>query len=640
MFVEKNASGNNLLDGFVELYANGDEERATKGFSQAFKATKQSLAIGVTDPSQQTARQPNGPTSFQTFLTLQSAPTTPEINFTRYTSIVDQISVLDADFAIHFEFNPEAATKKNFRKLRTRLQTEATTVSRDDIDIEEYQGTANELESFRAQILAEGAPIPLRVTTQFVFAHQNYADLERHTREIIGMFENFNYTLERVPAGQWASYTQFVPGTTTHEIIDHYKLDTTAELFSASVPMRRSFLGDATGVPVAVNKENVLGQIVFANILTGTDRGNASMAVTGAQGSGKSHYMKLIISYLHALRKNIHVIDPSIHGEYERFAASLGDVTVVDVMGGNFSLDPLKLYTPEKAVTEFINIYLPMMQLDSSSPAASVVTSILDSKYREARNIKSTRDLMNHLSTIKDTENAEVKQQLNLIYNQLRFFTSLPESRILIDPVDGAGRIINIPPLNPKTKTVVFRTSNMKLNRDKTQTPTESERLAQAMMTSVAVYTAHRFNGIADTCVLVGDEMHTITGNDRVMDLLVRTPDRMGRKDRNWVLAGSQAADDFDDNYDQIRKRMVLKQEKRKNAVSALDWADLPSDNEMVNRLMHDTSPVNPATGKTVSGREGEGWYNDGDSAARIKVLNHLLPSYRDAADTTSTRRH
>ena len=89
----------------------------------------------------------------------------------------------------------------------------------------------------------------------------------------------------------------------------------TAYWFSGAMPVRRSFAGDSVGMPIAVNKENANGQIILLDLLNATDKGNASIALTGAQGGGKSHLMKLILLFVTALNRYATVIDHSKHGE-------------------------------------------------------------------------------------------------------------------------------------------------------------------------------------------------------------------------------------------------------------------------------------------------------------------------------------
>lgn len=634
IYIRKNADGTALVDGFVELFGNGNAKVAKKSFMSNFRSAQFGTALSVSNIGSRRGDIPNGATSYQSIVTIAEAPRQPEINVSRFTSIVDMITNVDADFVQHVSFNPEARTKDHFRSLRSRIESENAAVSKDDMDTEEYQTKGSEIEDFRHDVMQGGA-IPMRVTTMFCFAHQNLESLEKNVLDIINLFDDNDFSAERVTGAQYDGWTQFFPGVPISRVTEAMKLDTTAYRFSAAMPARTSLVGDPTGIPFAINKENELGQIIFLDILNATDKGNASIAVTGAQGSGKTHGMKLIMGYLSDLNKTVHVLDPSPHGEYEVFARELGDVSVVNVVEGNVSIDPLKVYDPEQARTEFIEIMFPLLQVNPQSRAATIISNMLEPRYRAAHNIDSTRDLLNVMRQVS----GEVKD-LKDAYNALNFFAQQDYSRAIIDPLDNTGRIIDLPALDPKHNIVVFRTAGLTVSKSKDEDPTPKQRMSQALFLAIAIYTAHRFNKINDVCVLVGDEMHTLKGNERVMDMLIKTPDRMGRKDKNWILAGSQLAEDMDENFALIRKRVVLKQEKIDNAKSALEWIDLDGDNPvLVERLINQTSPLDPATDRTQVGREGEGWFNDGRGhTARVKIFNHLLPDRERASDTTSSR--
>lgn len=633
--IDKNADGHALIDGFAELYASGNARQARKSFLSNFAAARYATALSVSNVEDRRGDAPGGPVSYQTVVAIQSAPSVPDVVVSKLTGIVDRISTVDADFVQHVSFNMAAREKDYFRKNRSKLRSEAESLSKDDLDAEEFQDTATEMEKWRQQIRGESAAIPMRVTTLFCFSHQHLETLERETRDIINYFSRIGYETARIAGGQFDGFRQFVPGIATSPVSDSLKLDTTASLLSASVPLQRSHLGDPVGVPVAINRENALGQIVFMDLLNATDRGNASIAITGAQGSGKSHLMKVIIAYLSDLGKTTHIIDPSPHGEYEVFSRSLTNATVVDVANGQVSLDPLKIFPPKQAAAEFVEIMFPLLGIDATSSAAAILTRMLDADYRSTRNITSTRRLLTHLRTA-----SQQSEELVPAYNALNFLANMDYTRALIDPLDASGRIIDLPPINVDTRTVVFRTSGLTVNRlgEKEKSTTRQD-VSKAIYLMIATYTADRFTKINDVCVLAGDEMHMIKGNDRVMDMLVKTPDRMGRKDQNWVLAGSQLADDMDENFSLIRKRFILKQEKKDNAASALEWGDMTPTDDLVNRLINDTSPINPATNRTTLGREGEGWYNDGQGhVARVKIFDHLIMDRSKTSDTTSSR--
>lgn len=634
--IRKNADGTALLNGFAELYSNGNAKIAKKSFLSNFRAAQFGTAMSVANLTSRSEDLPSGLTSYQSFVTITGAPRRLELNVARFTSVVDRITRVDADFVQHVSFNPEARSKDHYRKLRRKINSENESLSQDDIDAEEYQTKAGEVELYRQDVMAGGTAAPMRVVTQFCFAHQNLETLEKETQSIINLFEDNDFELERVPGAQYDGYLSFMPGTLVSDVCDSLKLDTTSYRLSASMPIRSSRVGDPKGVPIAVNKENELGQIVFLDILNATDKGNASIAVTGAQGSGKTHFMKLVMGFLSDVRKTIHILDPSPHGEYEVYARTLDDVSVVNVLGGNVSIDPLKIYDPERARSEFLEVMLPLLEINPRSRAATLLSNMLETGYRDTYGISSTRDLLNQMKIVSG-ENKDLVPA----YNALNFFAQQDYSRALIDPLDSAGRVIDLPALNTDKRVVVFRTAGLVVNKSPNlEDITPRQRMSQALFLSIALYTAHRFQEINDVCVLVGDEMHTLKGNERVMDMLIKTPDRMGRKDKNWILAGSQLAEDMDENFALIRKRLVLKQEKNDNARAALDWIDLDgSDPRLVDRLIADTSPLDPVTDGVTPGREGEGWFNDGrNNIARVKVFNHLLPDRATASDTTSSR--
>lgn len=639
-YFTKNADGTALMDGFAELFSAGNAKLARRAFLSNFFTANYALTMSVANFGGRRASTPNGAISYQTFATVTSAPRIPEVNVARFTSIVDQFLNVDADFVQHVSFNPAARGKKYFRSLRTKVSSENEALSTDDLDVEEYQEKGGEIEQFRRDVQASGG-VPMRVSTTFCFAHANLEVLEKSVHDLVNLFEDNDFVLERVPAAQFDAYCQMLPGIPPSEVTQSTKLDTTAYRLSAAASIRQNVVGDATGVPIAINKENALGQVVYLNVLTATDSGNASIAVTGAQGSGKTHFMKLVFSYLHDLGKYVHVLDPSPHGEYEVFARSLDeDVTVVDLAEGRYSVDPLKLYDdPEIAKMEFLDVMLPLLDVNPKSKAASILSNMLDAGYRSAHGINSTRDLLERMERVAGED-----KELRGAYNSLNFYSQQQLSRSLIDPLDASGRVVDLPVLNTTKRIVVFRTGGLKVHKvEQGSDITPRERISQAIFTSVAVYTARRFNEINDVCVLIGDEMHVLKGNARVMDLLVKTPDRMGRKEKNWILAGSQLAEDMDENFALIKKRLVLKQEKNSNARSSLDWIDLldgdeASESYLVQRLVTDTSPIDPASGRTISGREGEGWFADGHgNVARVRVLNHLLADRERASDTTSS---
>ncbi|MCC9179426.1 hypothetical protein [Mycolicibacterium mageritense] len=124
------------------------------------------------------------------------------------------------------------------------------------------------------------------------------------------------------------------------------------------------------------------------------------------------------------------------------------------------------------------------------------------------------------------------------------------------------------------------------------------------------------------------------------MELLIRSPDRTGRKDANFIVAASQHADDFDHNYAMIEKKAALRQKNKNNAAAALELMDMPVLDSLVDMMVNKTSPPDPENNNlTRAGRYGEGWWNDGNNnTVRVQYLPILSDSLARFADTTSSR--
>lgn len=632
--IEKNADGHALIDGAARMYATGnDVPRMKETFMRAFRTTRLATALAVNNVPDRRGDAPNGTVSYQSFVQVITTPNHDLSPYTTFTDVVDWVTSVDADYVQHISYDFEALSKDAMRKLRRRVTSENASLSKDDLDEEEFTDTALNIERWRQALRAETTPIPMQVATIFSFAHQNLDTLETGVRDVIDFFDNQDFQVERIVGAQFDGYKQMLPGIPQSWLTQEIKLSTTSKMYSASMPIRRSWLGDRTGVPVAINRSNALGQIVYLNLVTSTDAGNGSIAVTGAQGSGKSHFMKLVLGYLADLEKTTYIVDPSPQGEYEVFARSLGQsVTVVNVANGQISLDPLKIYPPNKAQQQFLDVMLPLLDVARNSSGAAKLANMLTPQYRESHNIQSTRDLLNWVRRA-----AKSDKDMRPIYNALNLYATQQYARVLIDPEDSSGRVIDLPVVNPQTRCVVFRTHGLD-SKSTNEKSSMTQMLTQAIMTQIADFSAWRFDQVPDVCVFACDEFAEFKDNKVVTDKMIAKTDRMGRKERNWILAGSQLPRHLDENFSLVKKRLILKQENEENAKHAFEWADMTPTTQLIDIMTTDTSPTDPSTNKTERGREGEGWFNDGNgNASPIKILNHLIPERANAADTTST---
>ncbi|TXH10728.1 MAG: hypothetical protein E6R04_04520 [Spirochaetes bacterium] len=635
-----------LTEKFIEDLADRLNERGAKAlksgkssavssFLNNFRSLTSSRMLAIRNLETNNADFPDGYTSHQVMMGIASPPTRTSTAVNSFTYIVDQAIGCDADFALRITFDASAVSKETASKALRDMKSEDLANSRDELDVEDYADDMNNVRELHATVKAESNPIGMKVAALFAFAHPDMDYLKRRAATLSKTFGNAGFTTYQAVGGQHDMWMQMLPGVTRSRLTDDLMMTTTSYLFSGCMPLRKTVIGDSKGVPVAINTENALGQIILWDVLNATDKGNASITVCGAQGAGKSYLIKLLLGYMLDLNRYVYLIDQHKHGEYEVFATTLSDSFVFDVTGRQASLDPLKLYPSEDgtAAQVFMDLWLPLLNIAIDSPEAVALSRMLKHEFRNARKLHSTRALIDYIRR----NPVDVSESLS---GKFAFWGEQTFCSALIDPVDH-GEVINLPPLDAQSHCVVFRTHNLAVYRGNNIAEAEpSERYAAVMYNAIARAAAYRFSQIKGACAFFGDELHFLDGNDRVLDRLIRTPDRTGRKDGNFIVGGSQLASDFGSQYDMIKRKFILRQETHPNAVEALEWADMPATEYLVSRMLEETSPPDPDDNNMPTrGREGEGWFNDGSgNIARIKVLQHLRADRGRMADTTSSR--
>lgn len=612
----------------------GSAVDARAALAANFRTARFSRSLSVHNVATRCREFPDGYTSYQTQIAIPVYPASDSFEINTFTYLVDQEIGLDADFALRFDFTQDVISKKGIRKFRKELAAEADANITDELDAEDYAEIGAESRQLRAAVKSAPAARGMRVAAIFSFAHQNRETLDEFVDAVMEHFTEHDFTPYLPVAGQYDLWQAMMPGSACPPVVEDLKQVTTTKLFGAFLPVRRTVLGDPIGVPVAINKENALGQIVHLDILGATDKGNASMLVCASPGGGKSELIKTLAAYMHDLHCPVHLDDKDPAGEYEVFAHSITDPQVIHVAephlstGGGVSLDPLKCFAPDDAARIFMDLWMPLLDIPLRSKEAEILSGLLEPEYRRAAGIRSTRNLMQSLETLAGAEARDLLSGFN-------FWARQPYTHAFIDPIRD-GMVIDYPPFSATKLMVVFRTHKLSVNRGGEEAKV-SQLFAAMAYTAIAYLTAQRFNDVPRPCMFGADELKFLKDSP-VLSILVEQPDRQGRKAGNFVVAAAQLAQDFDSSTSMIHRRAIGRQEKRENAAAAAILADLPPTDSLVNRIM-EASPLDPDTRLPVAGREGEGWYNDGVAAGELRWLGHLLPRRRRYSDTTSSRR-
>jgi energy-coupling factor transporter ATP-binding protein EcfA2 len=643
--VEQNA----LYETYLEDLADKLNEKGTSAIS-AFKKTRlresffgkfrsihKSKVMGISAVETGNADFPDGYTSFQSMMGIAAPPSHASTAVNSFTYLVDQAIGVDADFALRIQPAPDAVSKNTASEVLGDLKSEDAANSKNELDADEYADAIENVFNLRDAVRAESNPTGMKVTALFAFGHPDLNELKRRSAALTKTFATNGFTTYQAPGGQFDMWQQMMPGVRRSRLTDDLSMVTTSYLFSGCMPVRRTVAGDTQGLPIAINAENALGQLVLWDILNSTDKGNASQVVCGAQGSGKSHLIKMMLGYMIDLKRYVYLIDQHKHGEYEVYASTLTDTEVFNVTGRTGSLDPFKVYEDhELAEKVFMDLWIPLLGLDPDRDSAmiTILSRMVKLEYRKPRGLTSTRKLIDYIVS-RGTEQASPELAAKFeIWGELSYCSAL------IDPVEY-GQVIDLPAFNSSKRCVVFRTHELSVYRgNNIAEASPSERYAAVVYNAIARLAAHRFSQIKGACAFIGDELHFLDGNDRVLDTLIRTPDRTGRKDGNFVIGGSQLAGDFGSQYDMIKRKFALRQETEPNAVEALEWVGAPATNFLTDRMLNDTSPPDPDdNNRPTKGREGEGWYNDGNgNLIRVKIPDHMREDRKRMSDTTSSR--
>lgn len=632
---DESASGTALLQDFVARMDADDPDLEAKkeSFMANFRGLKDSSIIEVRRPDTTSRSFPKGIVSYQAPFAVTGFPTRMDYGFQNFTALVDQATGMDGDFTIRFNYAEGLKDNTQLNKNLKNMDYDVESNTESELDAADYANRTRELYDFYQARQQEQTPVPMRVAAIFSFGSGNLQTAEERYRAIRTAFSNAGFRVSQPPAGKIDLWELMLPCVASDALVSDLYGITTANLFGGYAPLRSYRLGDGVGIPFAVNIDNAMGQLVHLDLLNATERGNASIALTGAQGRGKSYAMKVISTWMDALRLHLVMLDSQ--GEWATFASGLTSYEIIDLYNARVSIDPLKVIDDPAAASEmFVSLFLPLLGVKSDSKVASDFTAFVSPQNRQLHKDRNTaRGVFEAIARLKDPRFMDIIGSVNQLLKNDMFAA-------LVDPIDR-GVVRKLPPADFNHRVVVFLTRGLRLPRSGVEMADMdlTERYTIMVNTAVAMYTRRHFEGIKSTGAFVGDEMSFYRGLS-VLKPLIQDQDRTGRKFGKFVMAGSQTDDEFrDDEYRLVRKRVVMGQETNDNATGSLDWADFDTSPSMVRELVTNTSPLDPDSNNLpMKGRAGEAFFNDGVSKGKIRVLPQLQSSIERLADTSTSK--
>lgn len=436
-----------------------------------------------------------------------------------------------------------------------------------------------------------------------------------------------------------------VPGVAADQFVREYAQITTSGDLAALCPLATVEIGDAKGSILGLNTGHgpMLAEgvacgptaVVFHDPDGATDRNESgSIAVSGDLGSGKSFTLKKIAGDVLDRGGRIIVPDRTEMGEWARWAQSITQAKIVDVIAPALSLDPLRLFGIQDGSRMVQSFLTPLLNVGPTSEHGVLLADVLDPQYLAVHRLDSMGGLVAHLSDGCELPfAAEVARKINVFARQ-------DLCRAVFDAT--------LPAIELTDRAIIILTHGLEL-------PTNEELLTEHLFAQLSVEKifgralyafisalAERvcFESPDTLAAFVVDEAHFVTSSSEGVRVVTRFV-RDGRKHRAIVALGSQdAIEDFPSEVLRglIPTRLLMRHTDKALARRGLQWLGLDPDDEAMVDLV--TKDLSPKIGDEVPvWRRGEGLMRDAaGNIGRVKVLGPALVARNQAARTGGLR--
>lgn len=584
--------------------------------------------------------QPNTPedvpASYQSLLTVADGPPNGWVfPGAEILGRVDE-SGMDVDWTIRLQQRSSAEAAQSNRRALNALNEQ---LEQRDGEVSPNMGqlglVADMLSEYLGILEADKNEVEIQATFILAVAGPDRDDALDQARALAGYFKQYEYRLEHPVGYQSDLWWATVPGTPFTRTIREFAQITTSYDLSTLVPITSVELGDSRGIRLGRNRSTTgVQNAVLVNPAGYVKRNqNGSIAFSGDQGGGKSATMKAIVGGIMDRGGRFFTMDSSATGEWATFGRTVTDTVVVDLEDPRYSLDPLRIFDAAIAAEITQSFLTSLARIATVSDEGAVLSEIIDNPdYLEQYGITRLGALLDHLEQLTD------KPEALRIAKRLRIFASKPLGRVLFDDT--------LPPLPIDARGIVIRTHRIELpSKDEHLHKHLHDKLDFKKVFGSAIYALGanivRHISATDHRHLVAfpvDEFHEINASPEALKAVVEILLK-GRKEGTVLIAATQdpgAAYEHSSIRGLIPTRIAMRHENKEMAAAALEWVGAEVNDEMIDILTQDTSPVDKVTEEVLPGREGEGVMRDANSnLGLLKVDLPAWPQRRDACLTT-----
>lgn len=287
----------------------------------------------------------------------------------------------------------------------------------------------------------------------------------------------------------WAAFN---PGAPHHKSgIDQFRYPTTTGKWSRFVPITSSQIGNSAGILLGFNQSNANNSAVLIDLPGAARRNhNPCLVCGGAPGYGKSYAAKRIVRGEIQRGAQAFIVDPDI-GEWADALTDIPNKAVVDMGGGDFGCDPLRIFPEKVAGAHWLDYMVPMMGLDSRSIAVQRLRTLLTANARRHLGITSTAALIDYLAglqaplTGEDTRPRQIAQlaaDLQPVLVALKSWATYDFTQAIFDDT------LPVPDLN-QLDVSIWLTNSLDLpDPEEMSTPHLYEALSDRKKASAAIY--------------------------------------------------------------------------------------------------------------------------------------------------------
>lgn len=596
------------------------------------------------------------PPSYQTFLVAEDFPTALP-----WPGVADQLfpllnhfDTLGIDYTLRTRTRPRpealAANARALRQLSEQVDERDGEVS---FAHNFLVSRGRMLTQYNNHLEANPAETELAFCPIIALSSDEPGHLEDVVRDVTRTFHDNGVTLKALPAGAQAElWAASQPGYPSNRASRDYSHIMATDSFGRFMPITAPAIGDTSGPIIGRNRSSGFDEPVHFDLLGITQKDkSASFMATGELGSGKSVLLKVIFLLVTDLGGRVWLVDRTKEGEYTAPARSIAAAVVLDVANPTHTMDPLRVFTGPDAAEYALSVLMPLFDIHAGSPESTLLSDLLDPNYRARYRIASLPDLTAHLARlVADPARAAAipagatPQSLAALAGQLRFWAQRTFARVLFAP--------ELPPLPLDATIVVLRTHRLQLpdeNEDPRDQPVklfgETMYALFAVIAQQALFTAPEFGLLTldEASYLLRSTVGRAVVNSFVLE---------GRRANAAIGLASQAPSHFGDSVRLIPTRFAFRQtdeslakETARFMGAADDSADGTSDStdlalheELVTKLMTDTSPPTEAGGKAAPHRRGECLMRDvAGRLADVKIDLPARPERAAAVLTTPT---